>query len=168
MYLDSRDDRDNIQDMQSNPSRSFFFPSLQFDQNCSLQSWVFAAELNANRPLKSSSGPVFCILRRQENGIYVDQTRFTTTRERTGYLNVYNFILDPPIFVQSGDFIGVSTSTLLLADLTIQWVMGEGSSYYVGELESGGMLRNLGSQGRAVPLFAAQIQGRARINAEGC
>ena len=126
---------------------SYVFPSLQFSENGLLEKWLFAAELV--RMSFSQLEPIsieFQVWRRMEGQVTVINTTHVTSPTRTGYFNVYEYTVDPPLPVQAGDYVGILVQ--LPSFLRPQWVPQH------GVLEA---LRP--ENGTALPLFFAQVQG---------
>ena len=103
-----------------------------------------------------------------EGRAMVSQHSITNAVSRTGYLNVYEVTLYSPQPVQAGDYIGIFMPTravdhLLPVPVPVrpQWIEGRGPQYdKLVESFITGQPPSYDSSGRAIPLFAAILQGK--------
>ena len=162
LYMENVISRDfsNGNDLDSSPERatdipadglSYVFRSLQFRESGLLEKWVFAATVV--RPPLTQPDFVSIDFQVWREGMIVNSTRFsnTTLLTRTGHPNVYEYVVHPPLSVLAGDYVGISIQQQSL--LKPQWVITQTGSEYQRVLDGEE------SNGRAIPLFAAQIQG---------
>ena len=79
-------------------------PSMTFTRSGSLVSWTFAAQYNAS----ATQYPELQVWRENTTGRYV-KVGSTVNMEpiQTAYLNVYEYVLDPPLQVLPGDVLGI-------------------------------------------------------------
>ena len=136
------------------------FPSLQFSENGLLEKWLFAAGLAYISLTIPQSIPIeFQLWRNVSDGVTVTTTAITTAPVRSGYPNVYEYTVDPPLPVLAGDYIGVMIE--LPSYLRPQWVPQTGLVYYEASIPvSGEGMADFNNPGSALPLIAAQVRGK--------
>ena len=145
-------------DVIPNNTLSYVFPSLQVVEDGLLEKWIFAADIM--RTLPAGQEPLsidFQIWRGINGTASLEHTSSVTDTIRSGYPNVYEYTVDPPRPVLTGDFIGIKVQ--LPSSLRPLWRPGNGTGYY---LMSGteGAINSLNFAGFSHPLFAAQIKGK--------
>ena len=136
------------------------FSSLQFSENGLLEKWLFAAGLTYISLTIPQSIPIeFQVWRNLSDGVTVTTTTITTAPVRSGYLNVYEYTINPPLPVLAGDYVGVMVE--LPSYLRPQWVPQTGLVYYeVSRPVSGEGTADFTNVGTALPLIAAQVRGK--------
>ena len=79
-------------------------PGMTFTRNGSVVRWTFAAQYRAS----ATQYPELQVWRENTTGTYV-KVGNTSNMEpnQTGYLNVYEYVLDPPLQVLAGDVLGI-------------------------------------------------------------
>ena len=151
------DDRVSETDVIPQSNLSYVFPSLQVVEDGVLEKWLFAADIR--RTLLAGQEPVsiqFQVWRNVEGRATLHLTTNVTSLIRTGYPNVYEYTVDPPQPVLTGDFVGVKVQ--LPSSLRPLWQPGNGTVYHLmADNEEELNASNFG--GFATPLFAAQVRG---------
>ena len=151
---DSSDEQE-IVDIPNNPL-SYVFPSLQIKETGFIEKWLFAAELvhtslTDPEPLSIH----FQVLRNEsEQATVISNISITTPPVRSGYPNVYEYQMDPPLLVQAGDYVGIQVQ--LPSYLRPLWIPDSGTVYHE--------LNSLTVAGTATPLIAAQISGNTHAD----
>ena len=84
--------------------RQLIIPNTTFTRNGSVVRWIFAAQYNAS----ATQYPKLQVWRENTAGTYV-KVGSTGNMEplQTAYLNVYEYVLDPPLQVLAGDVLGI-------------------------------------------------------------
>ena len=84
--------------------RQLIIPNTTFTQNGSVVRWTFAAQYNAS----ATQYPELQVWRETTTGRYM-KVGSTLIMEaiQTVYLNVYEYVLDPPLQVLAGDVLGI-------------------------------------------------------------
>ena len=79
-------------------------PNMTFSRNGSVVRWTFAARYRTS----ATQYPELQVWRENTTGTYV-KVGNTSNMEpnQTGYLNVYEYVLDPPLQVLAGDVLGI-------------------------------------------------------------
>ena len=79
-------------------------PNMTFTSSGSVVRWTFAAQYNAS----ATQYPELQVWRENTAGTYV-KVGSTVNMEpiQTAYLNVYEYVLDPPLQVLTGDVLGI-------------------------------------------------------------
>lgn len=133
---------------------SYVFPSLQFTENGLLEKWLFAAKLMP--PLSNPTSIEFQVWREEDTRHVSIITTNVTSPTRTGYINVYEHTVHPPLPVVAGDYIGVAVQSS--SYLQPQWIPGSGELYK--RIPRGTQGAGFTFFGQAIPLFAAQFRGK--------
>ena len=84
--------------------QQMIIPEMIFTSSGSILSWTFAAQYNAS----ATQYPELQVWRENTTGRYV-KVGITGNMEpiQTAYLNVYEYVLDPPLQVLAGDVFGI-------------------------------------------------------------
>ena len=84
--------------------QQMIIPDMIFTSSGSILSWTFAAQYNAS----ATQYPELQVWRENTTGTYV-RVGSTVNMEpiQTAYLNVYEYVLDPPLQVLAGDVFGI-------------------------------------------------------------
>ena len=84
--------------------RQLIIPNTTFTRNGSVVRWTFAAQYRAS----ATQYPELQVWRENTTGRYV-KVGSTDNMEpiQTAYLNVYEYVLDPPLQVLTGDVLGI-------------------------------------------------------------
>ena len=84
--------------------RQLIIPNMTFTSSGSVVRWTFAAQYNAS----ATQYPELQVWRENTTGRYV-KVGSTVNMEpiQTAYLNVYEYVLDPPLQVLAGDVLGI-------------------------------------------------------------
>ena len=84
--------------------RQLIIPNMTFTRSGSVVRWTFAAQYSAS----ATQYPELQVWRENTTGTYV-KVGSTGNMEpiQTAYLNVYEYVLDPPIQVLAGDVLGI-------------------------------------------------------------
>ena len=84
--------------------QQLIIPNTTFTQNGSVVRWTFAAQYRAS----ATQYPELQVWRENTTGTYV-KVGSTDNMEptQTAYLNVYEYVLDPPLQVLAGDVFGI-------------------------------------------------------------
>ena len=158
-YYDDDTPQYNVtMDIPPSNQLSYVFPYLQFTENGLLEKWLFAAKLVP--PLSNPISIEFQVWRGEDTRHVSITTTNVTSPARTGYINVYEHTVHPPLPVESGDYIGVAVQSPSL--LRPQWVQGSGELYQRIPRGTQGAVFTFFD--RAIPLFAAQIRGNLVTN----
>ena len=93
-----------IRDFTYMYSRQLIIPNMTFTSNGSVVRWTFAARYRAS----ATQYPELQVWRENTTGTYV-KVGSTGNMEpaQTAYLNVYEYVLDPPLQVLAGDVLGI-------------------------------------------------------------
>ena len=85
-------------------SQQLIIPNMTFTRTGSVVRWTFAAQYNAS----ATQYPELQVWRENTTGTYV-KVGSTGNMEpaQTAYLNVYEYVLDPPMQVLTGDVLGI-------------------------------------------------------------
>ena len=85
-------------------SHQLIIPNMAFTRSGSVVRWTFAAQYNAS----ATQYPELQVWRENTTGTYV-KVGSTVNMEpiQTAYLNVYEYVLDPPLQVLAGDVFGI-------------------------------------------------------------
>ena len=85
-------------------SHQLIIPNMTFTSSGSILSWTFAAQYNAS----ATQYPELQVWRENTTGTYM-KVGSTVNMEptQTAYLNVYEYVLDPPLQVLAGDVLGI-------------------------------------------------------------
>ena len=81
--------------------RQLIIPSMTFTRNESVVRWTFATRYRAS----ATQYPELQVWRENTTGTYVKVG--STEPVETAYLNVYEYVLDPPLQVLAGDVLGI-------------------------------------------------------------
>ena len=141
---------------------SYVFPSLQVVEDGVLEKWLFAADIR--RTLLAGQEPVsiqFQVWRNVEGRATLHLTSNVTSLIRSGYLNVYEYSVDPPQPVLTGDFVGVKVQ--LPSSLRLLWHPGNGTAYLMSDIEE----EMSEITGFTTPLFAAQMRVNSPTTSTG-
>ena len=104
--------------------RQLIIPNTTFTRNGSVVRWTFAAQYRAS----ATQYPELQVWRENTTGTYV-KVGSTGNMEpnQTAYLNVYEYVLDPPLQVLAGDVLGIYQPSS--ADSRVQLLFLRNSSY---------------------------------------
>ena len=85
-------------------NQQLIIPNMTFTRSGSVVRWTFAAQYNAS----ATQYPELQVWRENTTGTYV-KVGSTGNMEpaQTAYLNVYEYVLDPPLQVVAGDVLGI-------------------------------------------------------------
>ena len=84
--------------------RQLIIPNMTFTSSGSVVRWSFAAQYNAS----ATQYPELQVWRENTTGRYVKVASIGNMEPiQTGYLNVYEYVLDPPLQVLGGDVLGI-------------------------------------------------------------
>ena len=143
-------------------SQERVIPGLRITESGQLTSWTFAAS-----GIGISSGrtqyPELRLLRRGpavDGYITVHKTNSTVEPVRTGFLNVYEYVEDPPLRVEAGDMFGFYQPPEAESQLSLAVIAGAGPPNEI-TITTRSVKRETGSleQGNDLPLVFIVING---------
>ena len=95
---------EGVRDFMYMFGQQLIIPNITFTRNGSVVRWTFAAQYSAS----ATQYPELQVWRENTTGTYV-KVGSTGNMEpaQTAYLNVYEYVLDPPLQVLAGDVLGI-------------------------------------------------------------
>ena len=148
--------------------QQLIIPNITFTRNGSVVRWTFAARYRAS----ATQYPELQVWRKNTTGTYV-KVGNTSNMEpnQTGYLNVYEYVLDPPLQVLAGDVLGIYQPSS--ENSRLQFLFLQNSSYvnwYTEVSEPQNSFMIAGSQTNSVlPLVTVSFEpeGELTLHIEG-
>ena len=147
--------------------RQLIIPNTTFTRNGSVVRWTFAARYRAS----ATQYPELQVWRENTTGTYV-KVGSTGNMEpaQTAYLNVYEYVLDPPLQVLASDVLGIYQPSS--ADSRLHLLFLQNSSYVNWYTASPTPLNTFvvaGSQTTVLPLVAVSFEpeGELSLHVEG-
>ena len=138
----------------------FVVPELVFTTSGLLQKWIFVAEERSNF---ATDYPHFQVRRRTDQGGFAAVNGTDTSGKvpvRSGSLNVYEYILDPPALVESGDFVGWSQPAMNKARLLLLVLKNTGYDIHFVTENSANVIEETQILDRYNPLIGVQMLGK--------
>ncbi len=117
-----------IENLAESFGQQNIYPSINFTVDGFLLKWIFAARDLGESPERARY-PQICISRRQgTRNLYITVHQTEKPPSSTGYLNVYEYILDPPLEFRAGDVVSVIQQPEQFSRLALTSLLGVGPS----------------------------------------
>ena len=143
-------------------------PELTFITSGLLRKWSFVAEKTFS---VQTEYPKFQVWRR-DGQVFTAVSGTSTPSSApslSGYLNVYEYILDPPVPVEAGDFVGMEVPERIEAQLRFSMVRGVGYDIHQVTFKFDDEIRStLVLTSQFIPLLNVELLGKPYWNTSVC
>ena len=141
--------------------QQLIIPNMTFTRNGSVVRWTFAARYRAS----GTQYPELQVWRENTNGTYM-KVGNTSNMEpaQTAYLNVYEYVLDPPLQVLASDVLGIRQPSS--GNSRLQLLFLENSSYVNWYITAPTPLNSFmvaGSQTAVLPLVTVSFEPEGEL-----
>ena len=151
-----------IQDFAYMYAQQLIIPDITFTRSGSVVRWTFAAQYRAS----ATQYPELQVWRENTTGTYV-KVGSTVNMEpaQTAYLNVYEYVLDPPLQVLAGDVLGIYQPSSRNSRLHLSFLSDSNHVNWYTEVSrpQDSFVVNGSKTNNVVPLVAVLFEGELEL-----
>ena len=152
----------NTNDVRTHERQQRIIPGINFTCTGTLTKWIIGARRRTQT--QASNYPQLQIWRqRQGSSNTYDRTDFSdiTALNTTGYLNVYEYIPNPPLQFQTNDILGLYQPRIRDTQIVVYYQEGGGTQNFARSNQNSPITITGRGNGNDLPLVAIEVNGKS-------